>query len=277
MKHRLSGSANVLRRPVEFTNVIKPEFGRKPISEITKTDIARLHQRNANQPCRANHIYSTLSKFFNWCEDLGYIPEGTNPCNKVKKYTIKGKERFLSSIENARLDSVLENALSNKSETIFTISAIQLLRFTGARRNEILGLRWEWVDLENSIINLPDSKTGQKAILLNSAAKNVLRNIPRVANNPFVIVGRREGKHLVNIQKPWNRIRKAAKLDDVRIHDLRHTFASVAVAHGMSLHTLGMLLGHKQASTTYRYAHIANDTLKEASENVGSLLKPTPS
>lgn len=253
-------------------NVIRPEFGMKAVTDISRTDIARLHNRNANQPCRANHIYATLSRFLSWCEDLGYIREGSNPCAKVKKYKIKGKERYLKPDENERLSHVIQNAIADGKESIYAMSALQLLRFTGARRNEILGLRWDWVDLENGIINLPDSKTGRKRIVINSAAKKVFEKIPKVAGNPFVIVGKKNGQHLVNIQKPWSRIRRLAGLEDVRVHDLRHTFASFAVANGKSLHVVGMLLGHKQSSTTYRYAHLADETLKEASEDVGSYM-----
>jgi integrase len=118
------------------------------------------------------------------------------------------------------------------------------------------------------MIRLPDSKTGAKTLYLNAPALAVLNELPRVDGNPFVIVGERKGARLVNLQKPWRRIREAAGLDDVRLHDLRHSFASVAAAGGMSLPIIGALLGHSQPQTTARYAHLAADPLRAASEAV---------
>ena len=116
---------------------------------------------------------------------------------------------------------------------------------------------------------LPDSKTGKKFIYLNAPSRDVLANLPRFENNPFVIVGARDGAALVNLQKPWRRIRARAGLEDVRIHDLRHSFASVAASGGLSLPMIGKLLGHTQAATTQRYAHLAADPLRDANEAIG--------
>ena len=116
---------------------------------------------------------------------------------------------------------------------------------------------------------LPDSKTGRKAIHLSPPALALLQTIPRLEGNPYVICGERPGRHLVNIEKPWRRIRAAAKLDDVRLHDLRHSFASVAASGGQSLVVIGKMLGHSQPATTARYAHLADDPVKAASDAVG--------
>ena len=156
------------------------------------------------------------------------------------------------------------------------MAAIRLLTFTGARKSEILTLRWDWVDFENKRLNLPDSKTGEKSIYLNAPALEVLSNIPRMQGNPFVIVGAKPGQRLVNIQKPWNRVRIDAGMPDLRLHDLRHTFASIAVMGGMSLPMVGALLGHKNARTTQRYAHLAGDPIQSAAEKVGhAISSPT--
>ena len=130
-------------------------------------------------------------------------------------------------------------------------------------------MKWEFVNWERGTLDLPDSKTGKKTIYLNEAAINILNSIIRQKNNPYVICGAKDGQHLINLQKPWRRIRKAANLDDVRLHDLRHTFASVAVMGGMSLPMIGALLGHSKPSTTARYAHLAADPMKEAAEQIG--------
>ena len=132
----------------------------------------------------------------------------------------------------------------------------------------MLTLEWKHVDFERRALHLPDSKTGRKTVYLSAPALEVLANLPRVTTNPFVIVGEREGAHLVNLQKPWGRIRSAAGLDDLRMHDLRHSFASVAAASGLSLPIIGRLLGHAKAATTERYAHLGADPIRAANEAV---------
>ncbi len=149
------------------------------------------------------------------------------------------------------------------------VAAIRLLALTGARLSEILTLRWDFVDLERACLRLPVSKTGKKVVYLSAPALELLSRLPRVEGNPHVIVGERRGAHLVNLQKPWRRLRHAAGLDEVRIHDLRHSFASVAAASGQSLIIIGALLGHTQPQTTARYAHLAADPLRAANESVG--------
>ena len=157
--------------------------------------------------------------------------------------------------ELQRLGATLAAAKRNEAETPFVLTAIALLLLTGARLNEILTLRWEHVDLANAVLRLPNSKTGAKEIYLSDTAIKLLRDMPQMAGNPHVIAGKRTGARLVNLQKPWRRIRAAANLNDVRIHDLRHSFASVAAGKGMSLPVIGKLLGHTQPATTARYAH----------------------
>src|SRR5262249_11742996 len=140
--------------------------------------------------------------------------------------------------------------------SIFAAAALRLLLYTGARVSEILTLRWEDVDLERGILTLRDSKTGAKRVMLNTAAKAVLKALPRVDGYADVMGGGRDGAALVNLKDPWYTVRAAAKLPDVRMHDLRHSFASFAVDAGLSLPVIGGLLGHTQAATTKRYAHL---------------------
>jgi integrase len=150
------------------------------------------------------------------------------------------------------------------------VAAIRLLVFTGARRNEILTLKWEHVDFERACLRLPDSKTGAKTVHLNPPALELLTSLPRVEGNPYVIPGERAGAHLVNIEKPWRRIRARAGLEGVRLHDLRHSFASFGAGAGLGLPIIGALLGHTQAATTARYAHLAADPLKQANDLIGA-------
>jgi integrase len=248
---------------------VLPSLGRRSIGEVTRADIARLHREMSAKPYQANSTLAMLSKFFGWAEKHGLRPDGSNPCRHVDKYREGRRERFLSQAELARLGDALREAASDNSATPWTIAAIRLLMFTGARRNEILTLRWEYVSEEHGCLMLPDSKTGRKAIHLNPPALALLQTIPRREGNPYVICGEKAGQHLVNLEKPWRRIRNAAKLEDVRLYDLRHSFASVAASGGQSLVVIGKMLGHSQPATTARYAHLADDPVKAASDAVG--------
>ena len=179
-------------------------------------------------------------------------------------------ERFLSNEELARLGDVLAEAERTRTDNPSAIAAIRLLLFTGCRRSEILTLKWEHVDFEGQCLRIPESKTGSKTVYLSPPALEVLAGIDREERGPYVITGAKPGSHLVNLTKPWQRIRKKAELEGVRIHDLRHSFASMAVAGGLSLPVIGALLGHTQPATTHRYAHLAADPLKQAANLTGN-------
>jgi integrase len=147
-----------------------------------------------------------------------------------------------------------------------------LLIFTGARLSEILTLRWAWIDLTQGVARLPDSKTGAKNLYLPPGALAVLAALPHMVGNPYVLAGDRPGGHFVGIQKPWQRVRALAGLSDLRIHDMRHAFASAAVAGGDSLFIVGKLLGHRQSSTTERYAHLAPDPARAVADRTAKRL-----
>jgi integrase len=257
-------SATEYRRLVGL--YLPDKMKRRFVSGITRSEISRLHLSMREKRYQANRMLALLSKFFNWCEKHGYRPDGTNPCRHIEKYKEQRRERFLSPQELARLGEALAEA---DSASPYVVAAIRLLVLTGARLSEILTLQWSHVDFDNVLLRLPDSKTGQKVIYLNAPALQILTGLPRLEGNPFVICGKREGARLINLQKPWRRIRKAAGLDDVRIHDLRHSFASVAAGSGQSLPVIGALLGHTQPQTTARYAHLANDPLRAANDAIG--------
>ena len=262
-----SQSAAAYRRIARF--YILPALKNRRIADVQRSDVARLHHSMRDKPYQANRTLAVLSIFFNWCEKHGLRPDGSNPCRHVEKYKERNRDRFLSEEELARLGEALRAVEEAETASPWIIAAVRLLTLTGARLSEILTLRWKHVDFEQQQLRLPDSKTGQKSIYLNAPALEVLASIPRLEGNPYVICGEKTDAHLVNLQKPWRRIRKAAGLDDVRLHDLRHSFASVAAGGGMSLPVIGALLGHSQAQTTQRYAHLSADPLKAASNAVG--------
>ena len=254
---------------------VPESFKRMMIAEVTRQDVARLHHAMRDKQCMANKTLALLSKFFNWCEKFGYRKDHTNPCRHIEKYKEIQRTRFLSPEEQERLWSVLDKAETDKLTTIYIVSTLRVIILTGARLREILHLKWKEVDLDRGVLNLSKSKTGAKTIYLNEAALEIIRAMPRQLENPFVFCGLRAGQPIHEIQKAWQRIRSMAELNDVRIHDLRHTFASVAVMNGMSLPMIGALLGHSQPRTTARYAHLAADPLREAAEIVGQKLLQT--
>jgi integrase len=248
---------------------INPVLGKLKVGKVQYNDIAAFHHKLRDKPYQANRCLAILSKMFNWAEKKGLRGDNSNPTRHVDKYKEEGRERFLSRAELDRLGQVLDKA---DKDNPYIVAAIRLLILTGARKNEILSLKWGYVDLDRGCLRLPDSKTGQKTIILSQAAQDVLANLPRVVGNPHVVVGDREGGHLVGLQKFWGRLRKEADLPDVRIHDLRHSFASFGIAEGMSLPMIGALLGHKHVATTQRYAHLADDPIRDAANRIGAVI-----
>ncbi len=291
-EHKKASSAHLDERNIE--NHIRPLLGELYVDEVSRADIDRFKRairdgrtRRTGESRRtsfrggkvvtgggvvANRCLSLLSKMFNLAEVWGWRPEGSNPVRHIEKYKEEKRERYLSADEFARLGEALASASEEGRESPFAIAAIRLLIFTGARLGEIRTLRWEHVDLENGVLKLPDSKTGRKTIWLNPPASKVLASLPRIERNPYVIVGERKGTHLVNVHKAWTRVCKRAGIHGARIHDLRHTYASIAVGAGVGLYLTGKILGHLRNTTTERYAHLADDPVRQANELVGKRL-----
>ena len=153
------------------------------------------------------------------------------------------------------------------------VAAFRLLMLTGCRKSEILTLRWEDVDLDAGELRLRDAKTGARAVAISPSARRVLEGLPRVPGNPWVIAGTKPGRRVTNINSAWLLIRARAGLNDVRVHDLRHSFASRALALGESLPMIGKLLGHRKVQTTARYAHLARDSVKASAARVAESLR----
>jgi len=248
---------------------LEPKFGSLKVAEISRADVYELRNKLSKTPGAANKCLALLSKMFNLAEKWGIRIDGTNPVRHVEKYKGRKIERYLSSKELIRLGEVLENSERLQLEYETVVPAIRLLMVTGCRLGEILSLKWQEVDLPNKCLRLSDSKTGPKTVHLPSVAIEVLKNLVPIIDNPYVIYGRFGHGHLVGLPRAWYRIRAKAGIDDVRIHDLRHTFASIGVSAGLSLPIIGRLLGHTQTQTTARYAHLYDDPLKEAVELVG--------
>ncbi len=252
---------------------ILPALGRMKMREIERADVARWHAKMSDTPVAANRALALLSSVLGWAERVGERKDGTNPCRYVAKFPERARERFLSAEELGRLGDVLATAEATGLGDWRPVACIRLLILTGARLGEILGLRWEMVSIEAGTARLPESKTGPKTIFLPAPALELLAGLPRFAANPYVIPGDRPGAPFVGIEKAWQRIRAAAGLDDVHLHDLRHSFASTAVAAGDSLAIVGKLLGHRKTSTTERYAHLAPDPIRAAADRTGERIQ----
>lgn len=247
---------------------LKPDLGSRKVSAVTTVDVARLHHRLRDTPYQANRVLALLSKMFTLAEAWGLRANGSNPTRHVGKYREEQRQRYLSDDELARLGEVLGKAESTKSEPPQIIAALRLLLMTGCRLNEILTLRWDQIDWDRGQLSLEDTKTGAQFRAVGGAVTEYLSRLPWRETSPFVIPGRITGHHLVNLSKGWRRIRKTAELEDVRIHDLRHTHASAAAGLGLSLPMIGKLLGHTQAATTARYAHLADNPVALAATSV---------
>jgi integrase len=249
---------------------ILPALGRRGLTEITRSDIAKLHHGLRHKPGAANRCLSLLSKMFNLAERWGLRPDASNPVRHLDRYPERKMERFLSAAEMARIGTVLKEAEAR--ENPYLIAAIRLLALTGARKSEILTARWEYVDRERAVLRLPDSKSGAKAVPLGAPALAVLKDLPAFSGNPYILPGHVKGQHLVNVDKFWRVVCKDADIRGCRLHDLRHSFASFGAAGGDSLLLIGKLLGHSQPQTTAKYSHLANDPVRAAADRIAGAI-----
>jgi integrase len=223
----------------------------------------------ADTPYFANRMLAAVSSCWSWGERHGHLPEGqANPAAKISRFREEGRERFLSSDELARPGDALAQCETRFGP--YASGAIRLLCLTGARLNEVLALRWQEVDFERGLALLPDSKTGRKIVRLSAPALAVLANLPRLSGCPYVIAGM-DGRR-ADLQRPWAFVKEAAGLEGVRLHDLRHSFASIGAGASLGLPMIGELLGHSQSATTQRYAHLSDDPLRRASETIGATI-----
>ena len=249
---------------------IVPEFGRLPLLAVERDRVVAFHARLSGVPYAANRAVAVLSRMYRMAASWGMVPDGMNPCRGVRKFPTRPRERFLTDTEFRRLGTVLDRAVADGGVSVHAVAAIRLLLLTGCRKSEILSLRWQDVDLAAGEIRLADSKTGPRAVPLSPPAVRVLAELPRVADSPWVIPGQKPGTHLSNLDGPWWIVRKRADLEEVRIHDCRHSFASRALALGESLPVIAKLLGHRQVQTTARYAHLARDSVKASAARVAA-------
>ena len=248
---------------------ILPELGHLPLSAVERSHVAALHHKMRDKPYQANQTRDVLAKMFKLAAAWGMTPPRRNPCLSIRRYREYRRERFLSPEEYERLGSVLNEAEADGSVFPTAIPAIRLLLLTGCRRNEIVTLRWDDIDRTAGELRLRESKTGARRAPLTPAVEWLLDRIPRIEGNPWIITGKNPGDHLKNLDMIWQRLRARAGLDDVRIHDCRHSYASRALALGEGIPVISELLGHRKFSTTARYAHLARDGERASAAKVG--------
>lgn len=252
-------------------NHLLPFFGKKELISITTQDIFAYKDKLKEHPGTYNRSFNMLRSALNKAEVWDYIPKQTNPCNKISKYPEKKMERFLSIDELKNLEQILNSDDIRSRYSAYARGVLFMLIYTGCRKGEVLSLKWGDIHLDDNYVLLKDSKAGERIVALNKSTVAVLNEIKPQADNPYVFCGEKRNSHTKNIDHAWQTIRKIAGLPDVRIHDLRHSFASFAIKQGVDIFRVAKLLGHKDIKTTMRYAHIAKDELVNASNVVGEV------
>lgn len=273
---------------------IKPAIGTMRMVDVRRSDIDRLHASMHSTPGAANRAVSLVSAIWNWAAKREIVAFEKNPAKGIERNPETGKERFLSKEELGRLGDCLRLAETtglpygvdesgknakhapkpeNRVRRLdpFAIAAIRLLLLSGARLREVLDAKWDQVDFERGIVFLPDSKTGRKPLLLSAAAQAVIADLPRIEGNPYIMAGEGTGPR-ADLKRPWAAITTAAKLEGLRLHDLRHSFASIGAGASLGLPIIGKLLGHTQPQTTARYAHLDADPLRRAADTIGAVI-----
>lgn len=279
---------------------IRPLLGNRKLRSMTKADIQRFQAdvtmgktaKDEKTGFRgraivkggrgtASRATAILGAMLTFALDRGLIP--LNPARGVKLHPTTRRERFLSAEEMGRLGEALDAAETPSkpapspeatfaAEAAPSVAAIRLLILTGCRKSEIVTLQWRFVDWDRALLRLPDSKTGAKVVPIGGPALELLKALPREEGDIYVFPSPRQGRHLIGLQKVWERVREDANLSDVRLHDLRHSFASVAVSGGHSLYMVGKILGHKQSRSTEVYAHLADDPMKAVVNQTASVI-----
>ncbi len=279
---------------------VYPAVGLAKVETLTRADLVRMHNAMRERPHTANRVLAVIGSMISFAVKLDILPEGLNPTRGIERYREEGRERYLTSDELQRLGEALEEAETvglpwdidwanpdskhvpkewkgqREKLDAHAVAALRLLLLTGARLREILHLKWRYVDLDRGLLLLPDSKTGRKTIVLSAAAMAILLDFAekdrrRIAQSrdAFVIKGQFDDRPRADLKKPWDAVRRRAGLEDVRLHDLRHTFASIGAGSSLGLPIVGKLLGHSQPQTTARYAHLDADPLRRATDIIG--------
>ncbi len=252
-----------------LNEIILRRYGHLNIESITSLDLQKLHAEMKKTPYKANKLRDLLSKMFNLAIHWGWRSD--NPVKAVEKYKEYKRYRWLNDSEIQILWHILDQYHNQN-----IANAIRLLLLTGSRRNEVLHATWDQFDLEKGIWTKPAHTTKQRRmehLPLSTTAIKILKRMKKQSDSNFLFPGKVPNKPIQEIKKAWQTIRENAEIPDARLHDLRHTHASHLVSSGLSLSIVGKLLGHTQASTTQRYAHLADEPLRKATSIFGNKIE----
>lgn len=242
---------------------ILPRIGSRRVADLKRGDIAQLHDAMRETPHNANRALEVIDKAMTLAEVWGIREQGTNPCQHVTAFTEQHRQRTLTDAEMRRLWAALD-AIEVEGQEVPAAQAIRLLLLTGCRKSEWLGARWDWIDWQRGLLQLPDTKTGARDVHLPAEAIEILRALPR--SSVYILPGRTGGP-IGGLGRIWSRIRAAAGIPaDVRLHDLRHTVGSLGDRAGLTKRQIADLLGHRQMSTTDRYINSADDHKRQTAD-----------
>ena len=260
--------ATVRQYSYVIKQILNPEFGHLNLDSVQRAQVNKLHLSMADRPVVANRMLAVGKRIYSFAQEVGELPDQINPFTKIRHFKERPRERFLSCEEYERLGNVLNQMELEGRYHPASFAAIRLIALTGARRSEIESLKWSYVDFDNNLIRLADSKTGGRNLELSGDVRQILESLP-VAGE--YVMSRRDGTK-AGLQRIWNQIRVRAGLKDVRLHDLRHSYATHAALSGVPLPVIAQLLGHSTTWTTSRYLHVSNDSASHAAEQVSSML-----
>ncbi len=249
---------------------IRPALRHMKASAVSRQDVMKFHGSMKNTPRQANFVLSILSKLFNLAEAWEIRPDGSNPCRHVQRYKENKRERFLSDAELASIHHVMKTMEERQTIPSVVLNAIRLLALTGCRLGEIRQLRWEDVDIDQSFLLLPDTKTGPRVHVVGVHSIALLSALPRIEGSPWVFCGTDPAAPLrkERLEKAWQKIRAVAGIEDIRLHDLRHTVGTYAGQTGANSYLIRDKLGHKTAAMTDRYVNRNASPLRGLSNEV---------
>jgi integrase len=263
-------SASEDQRRIDKT--VKPKLGKLKARDVTQMDIEDLHRSYRDRPYEGNRVLGLLSKMFNLAEEWGYVDK--NPATRVKKYPEQRRRRYMTKDEDVRFRAALRTYLEVPDQNrIDAVDIIAMLSLTGARCGEVLSATWDQFDLDSGLWTTPAAYTKTAREYRRPISDEVVQLLrTRARSGKFIFPGPGRTGHRVNIKGAWQKIRKLASIEDLRVHDLRHTFASLLVSEGVPLSIIGALLGHTQIQTTMGYAHLLDEPLREAAGRIGTKL-----
>ncbi len=256
------------RRRIE--RYILPRWNKVKVESITRGEIADLHHKIGRRaPYEANRVLALIRKMLNCARQWGFISEmNVNPASGIPLHPEKSRDRWVTPQELPRLAKAID-----EEPNIYASAALWLYLLTGVRKNELLSARWDDIDWDRKELRLRETKAGRvHYVPLSEPAIATLSTLPREESNPYILPGAKKGQHLVNISKPWLRVRKAAGVEDVRLHDLRRTVGSWLAQAGNDLHLIGKVLNHSSLTTSAVYARFSQDVVHQALEEHGQRL-----